>query len=135
MSHINFSNNEHEISWVATPEQEELMRAYRKPLERKLAEEQAGRYRKDPDKYRVLGATAVLVDEGVYQPFIGDRAETYTLHKTDDGYYVQYQYMDNPPIWLTEELGIKGDCIYRVTPTKTGVIVTCEVDITDYDQW
>ncbi len=137
MLHIDFTNGEHRIDWTATPEQEELARVYRQPLKRVKAEEQAARYRKNPDKYRVLSSVASLLEEDIYSPYLGaiGGGDTYILHKTEDGYAVQYQYLDAKPIWLTEELGIRSDGVYRVTPTSLGYIVKYEVDITNYDSW
>ncbi len=137
MLHIDFTNGEHKIDWTATPEQEELARVYRQPLKRAKAEEQAARYRRDPDKYRSLSSVASLLEEDIYSPYLGaiGGGDTYILHKTEDGYAVQYQYLDAKPIWLTEELGIRSDGVYRVTPTSLGYIVKYEVDITNYDSW
>ncbi len=137
MLHIDFTNGEHKIDWTATPEQEELARVYRQPLKRAKAEEQAARYRRDPDKYRSLSSVASLLEEDIYSPYLGaiGGGDTYILHKTEDGYAVQYQYLDAKPISLTEELGIRSDGVYRVTPTSLGYIVKYEVDITNYDSW
>ncbi len=140
MLHIEFTNGEHKINWLATPEQEELMRAYQQPIKRAKAEEQAARYRKDPDKYRSLESVASLLEEDIYNPYLGaiGGGDTYTLHKiygSEQEYAVEYKYLDAPPIWLTDPLGVKADGVYRVTPTSLGYVVHYEVDISDYDNW
>lgn len=139
MLHIEFTNGEHEINWLATPEQEELMRVYRQPLKRAKAEEQAAKYRKDPNKYRSLASVASLLDEGIYHPYLGATGggDTYILHVPFGfgGYAVQYKYLDAQPIWLTEELGIKAEGVYKITPTSLGYVVKYEVDISKYDEW
>jgi hypothetical protein len=140
MLHIEFTNGEHVIDWLATPEQEELARLYRQPLKRALAEEQAAKYRRDPDKHRSLGYVADLLDQDVYEPYLGaigggDRYIIHDICKGTGQYAVQYQYRDSKPIWLTEPLSISADGIYRVTPTGLGYVVKYEVDISDYDNW
>lgn len=139
MLSINYQNGDHVINWEATPEQEALIKAYKQPFKRKLAEEQAARYRKDPDKYRVLASVASLLEEGIYHPYLGaiGGGDRYILHKVEgvQQYAVQYQYLDNKPIWLTSELGVKAEGVYRVTPTGLGYIVKYEIDITNYDSW
>jgi len=136
MLHIKWENGDHKIDWLITRKQEELMRNYRRPLQRKLAEEQAAKYRRDPDKYRVLGYVTDLLDQDIYAPYLGAvGGDTYIFHKIDDEYAIQYQYLDAKPIWLTAELGIKADGVYTVIPTGLGYIVKYQVDITDYDKW
>lgn len=140
MLHIEFTNGEHEINWLATPEQEATARDYRTPIKRAKAEEQAARYRKDPDKYRSLASVASLLEEGIYSPYLGaiGGGDTYILHKIyglEQEYAVQYKYLDGKPIWLTDPLGVKADGVYRVTPTGLGYIVHYEVDISDYENW
>lgn len=140
MTRIDFKNGDHEIQWEATEAQKELMRVYRQPLKRKLAEEQAVRYRKDPDKYRSLSSVASLLEEGIYSPYLGaiGGGDTFILHRlleSTQEYAVQYKYLDGLPIWLTDPLSIKADGIYRVTPTGLGYIVHYEIDITNYENW
>ena len=137
MLRIDFTKGDHKIDWTATPEQEELARVYKQPLKRALAEEQAAKYRKDPDKYRSLESTFSLLEEGVYHPYLGaiGGGDTYIMHKTEDGYSVQYQYLQAEPIWLSEPLSISADGVYRVTPTGLGYIVKYEVDLTEYEKW
>lgn len=137
---IEFKNGEHEILWTATPEQEELIRVYRQPLKRAKAEEQAARYRRDPDKYRSLESVASLLEEDIYNPYLGaiGGGDTFILHvvnKSTQEYAVQYQYLNAQPIWLTDELGIRTDGVYRVTPTGLGYVVKYEIDITNYESW
>jgi hypothetical protein len=136
---IDFTNEEHVIQWEATQEQKDLIRTYKQPLKRKLAEEQAARYRKDPVKYRYLESVVSLLEEGIYSPYLGTigGGDRYILHKLEgvQQYAVQYQYLDSPPIWLTSELGVKADGVYRVTPTSLGYIVHYEVDISKYEEW
>lgn len=140
MVHIDFVNGDHRIDWKATPEQEQLMRVYRQPLKRAKAEEQAAKYRRDPDKYMCLSSVASLLEEGIYSPYLGaiGGGDTYIMHKIyglEQEYAVQYRYLDSTPIWLTEELGIKADGVYRVTPTSLGYVVHYEVDISKYEEW
>lgn len=137
MVQIDFKNGEHSIQWTSTPEQDKLMWGYRQPLKRALAEEQASRYRRNPDKYRMLADVASLVDEGVYEPYLGavDGGERFIMHKTEDGFAVQYQYLDRNPIWLTGQPSMKSGGVYRVEPTALGYIVHYEIDITNYDEW
>jgi len=137
---INFKNGDHEILWTATPKQEELMSVYRQLLKRAKAEEQAARYRRDPDKYRSLSSVASLLEEGIYSPYLGTigGGDTFILHRLDatkHEYAVQYQYLDAQPIWLTDALGITTNGVYKVTPTGLGYIVHYTIDITDYDSW
>ena len=140
MTRIDFKNGDHEIKWEATSEQEELMRVYRQPLKRAKAEEQAAKYRKDPDKYRSLSKVVSLLEEGIYSPYLGaiGGGDTYILHKiygSEQEYAVQYKYLDSAPVWLTDPLGIKAEGVYRVTPTSLGYIVHYEIDISNYDSW
>jgi hypothetical protein len=137
MQSIKWASGAHEINYDLTEEQLGAIQKYKQPLERKLAEEQAAKYRKDPDKYRSLAYVADLVDESVYEPYLGaiGGGDRYILHKTGDGYSVQYQYRDSKPIWLTPVPCMRAEGIYRVTPTGLGYIVRYEVDLTDYDLW
>lgn len=137
MLHIKWENGDHKIDYTLSDEQQQLVKNYQQSFKRSLAEEQAARYRKDPDKYMSLGYVTDLVDQGVYEPYLGaiGGGNTYILHKTDEDYAVQYQYLDAKPIWLSPELGIKADGIYKVTPTRLGYIVKYETDLTNYDSW
>lgn len=140
MQIINFKNGEHEIHYVVTDEQEALIKAYEAPLKKKLAEEQAARYRKDPDKYRTLSYVADLIDkENVHEPYLGaiGGGSCFILHMIQDQQYcVQYSYLDNKPIWLTSDnMALTSECIYKITPTSLGYVVRYEVDITNYDTW
>ena len=134
MTHIHFKNKEHRIDWKSTPEQDKKMLEYVEPIKRALSEKQAAKYRENPTKYTALGYVEELLQQcGGAEPIGG--GETYIMHKTDDGFAVQYQYLDAQPIWLTDVPCTKSDCVYRVTPTSLGCIVHCEIDITDYDSW
>ena len=139
MLDIKWENGDHKIDYTFSDEQEQLIINYQRSHKRILAEEQAARYRKDPDKYRVLGYVAELVDKSVYEPYTGaiGGGGSYIMHKNNDSneYSVQYSYLDSKPIWLTQVSGIKADGVYRVTPTSLGYIVRYEVDLTDYDMW
>lgn len=139
MQNIRWVSGAHEINYDFTQEQLALIEAYKKPLERKLAEEQAARYRRDPDTYRALVSVASMLDEGDIYPYLGaigggGKYIFHLLFPTAE-YAVQYQYLDNKPIWLTPVPSIKAEGIYRVTPTSLGYIVHYEVDISDYDSW
>lgn len=137
MLSIKWANGDHKINYTFSALQLELVYKYKDPLKRKLAEEQAAKYRCDPDTYRSLRSVVALLEEGVYDPYLGaiGGGDTYIFHKTEDDFSVQYSYLDGKPIWLSDELGIKADGIYRVTPTGLGYIVKYEVDITNYDEW
>lgn len=140
MTHIHFKNKEHRIDWKSTPEQDKKMLEYVEPIKRALSEKQAAKYRENPTKYTALGYVEELLHHCggvVSEPYLGaiGGSETYIMHKTEDGFAVQYQYLDAKPIWLTDTPCTKTDCVYRVTPTALGYIVHCEIDITDYDSW
>lgn len=139
MRNINWQSGEHKIYYEFSEEQNLLIKKYKEPLERKLAEEQAARYRKDPDTYRYLRSVASMLDEGDYLPYLGATggADIFTFHELYEAekYGVQYNYLKNNPIWLTDIPALKADRIYKITPTSLGYIVKCEIDLTDYDSW
>jgi hypothetical protein len=77
--HIDWQHEEHKIQYSFTQEQLALIATYEAPLKIKLAEEQAVKYREDPDKYCSLSSTASMVAHPSVEESptdCGDRSKT-----------------------------------------------------------
>ena len=139
MLRIKWENGDHKIDYTFSDGQLDLMHKYKEPLKRKLAEEQADMYRKDPDTYRYLRSVIPLLDEGIYEPYLGASggAATFIFYEPleEGNTQIQYQYLSNKSIWLTGEPTLRGESLYRVTPTSLGYIVKYETDLTNYELW
>ncbi|MEA5487188.1 MULTISPECIES: hypothetical protein [Pseudanabaena] len=128
---IDWQHEEHKVQYSFTQEQLALIATYEAPLKIKLAEEQAAKYREDPDRYCNLSSTASMVALGKYEPYTGAIGEvsTFLFYLTsDDEYIVKYQYANYEPICLTALDSPTTSRLYKVIPTSLGYLVSYSLD-------